>query len=270
MISERPLSLAQRIEAAGLDWIVPDWPAPPSVQAILTTRKGGVSAGALATMNLGKRVGDSDETVAVNRRRLRAFLPAEPRWLHQVHGTGVAVHRAQQDGVAAVADAGVTCDPGVVCAVLSADCLPVLLADRRGTVVGVAHAGWRGLAAGVLERTVAEMNSLGAVAEDLIAWLGPAIGPAAFEVGADVLGAFRAAHRHADVYFVGGAPGKWHADLYGLARQQLADCGVGSVGGAGFCTKTDATRFYSWRREREGGRMAALVWLVPGTADPHV
>jgi purine-nucleoside/S-methyl-5'-thioadenosine phosphorylase / adenosine deaminase len=270
MMSDHPLSLAQRIEAAGLDWIVPDWPAPPSVQAVLTTRSGGVSAGALATMNLGKRVGDSDEAVAVNRRRLRAFLPAEPRWLHQVHGTVVAVHRAQQDGVTAVADAAVTRDLGVVCVVLTADCLPILLADRRGNAVGVAHAGWRGLAAGVLERTVSEMKKLGAVAEDLIAWLGPAIGPTAFEVGADVLEALRAAHRDADVHFVSGAPGKWYADLYGLARQQLADCGVGAVGGGGFCTKTDATRFYSWRRERGGGRMAALVWLVPRTADPHV
>jgi YfiH family protein len=266
-MSERPPSLAERIEAAGLDWIVPEWPVPPSVQAVLTTRTGGVSAGALATMNLGKRVGDSDETVAVNRRRLGAFLPAEPRWLHQVHGTGVAVQRSQQDGVAAVADAAVTRDPGVVCAVLSADCLPVLLANRRGNVVGVAHAGWRGLAAGVLEGTVAEMKSLGAVAEDLIAWLGPAIGPSAFEVGADVLEAC-AAHRRADVRFVGGAPGKWYVDLYGLARSN-ADCGVGTVGGGGFCTRL-TRRVSVRRRERDGGRMAALVWLVPGTADPHV
>ena len=155
MASSARSRLAQRIEAAGLDWIVPDWPVPPGVQAVLTTRTGGVSAGALATMNLGKRTGDSDEAVAENRRRLGAFLPAEPRWLHQVHGTAVAVQRAQQDGVAAVADAAVTREPGVVCAVLTADCLPVLLADRRGSVVGVAHAGWRGLAAGVLERTVA-------------------------------------------------------------------------------------------------------------------
>jgi YfiH family protein len=270
MMSDRALSLAQRIEAEGLDWIVPDWPAPPSVQAVLTTRNGGISAGALAAMNLSKRVGDSDEAVAANRRRLRAFLPAEPRWLHQVHGTAVAVHRAQEDGVAAVADAAVTCEPGVVCAVLTADCLPVLLGDRRGNVIGVAHAGWRGLAAGVLERTVAEMKSQGAVAEDLIAWLGPAIGPTAFEVGADVLEAFRTSHRHADAHFVKGAASKWHADLYGIARQQLAECGVGTVGGGGFCTKTDAARFYSWRRDRDGGRMAALVWIRPDAADAHV
>jgi polyphenol oxidase len=265
LIFDRHLLLAQRIEGAGLDWIVPDWPASPSVRAVVTTRRGGVSAGALATMNLGNGVGDSDEAVAENRRRLRAFLPAAPRWLHQVHGTAVVVHRVPHDGVAAVADAAVTREPDVVCAVLTADCLPVLLADRRSPVVGVAHAGWRGLAAGVVERTVAAMKNLGA--DDLVAWLGPAIGPAAFEVGADVLEAFRAAHRDADTHFASGAPGKWYADLYGIARQQLADCGIGTVGGGGFCTKTDATRFYSWRRERNGGRMAALVWLEPGAAD---
>ena len=270
MSSERPLSLAQRIEAAGLDWIVPEWPAPRGVQAVLTTRNGGVSVGALATMNLGKNTGDSDEAIAENRRRLGAFLPAEPRWLHQVHGTAVVVHRAHQDGLAPVADAAVTCEPGIVCAVLTADCLPILLADRRGSLVGVAHAGWRGLAAGVLERTVDEMEGLGADAGDLVAWLGPAIGPNAFEVGADVLEAFRAAHRRADAHFVKGAAGKWYADLYGIARQQLAECGVGTVGGGSFCTKTDAARFYSWRRDRGGGRMAALVWLAPRMTDSHV
>lgn len=270
MMSGRPLSLAQRIEAAGLDWIVPDWPVASGVQAFVTTRNGGVSAGALASLNLGKRTGDSDEIVAENRHRLRAFLPAEPRWVHQVHGTAVAVHGRQEDGVAAVADAAVTCEPGVVCAVLTADCLPVLLADRRGNAVGVAHAGWRGLAAGVLERTVAEMKGLGADAPQLVAWLGPAIGPAAFEVGADVLEAFRAAHRYHDAHFASGVPGKWYADLYGLARRQLEDCGVGFVAGGGFCTKSDAKRFYSWRRERGGGRMAALVWLQPETTNSHV
>lgn len=268
MIKDRGPSLEQQIRAAGLDWIVPDWPVASGVQAFVTTRSGG--AGALATMNLGKRAGDSDEAIGENRRRLRAFLPAEPRWLHQVHGAAVAVHGRQDVGVAAVADAAITHEPGVVCAVLTADCLPVLLADHRGNVVGVAHAGWRGLAAGVLERTVAEMKNLGAEVDNLIAWLGPAIGPAAFEVGTDVLEAFRAAHRYADAFFASGAAGKWHADLYGLARQQLRDCGVAAVGGGGFCTKTDATRFYSWRRERGAGRMAALVWVQPQTTDPHV
>src|SRR4029453_12122878 len=183
VISGRSLSVAQRIGASGLDWIVPDWPGAHCGRAAGSTRK---------------RTDDNDEAVAQNRRRLRAFLPAEPRWLHQVHGAVVAVHGPQDDGVAAVADAAVTREPGVVCAVLSADCLPVLLADRRGNVVGVAHAGWRGLAAGVLERTVAEMKDLGANSDQLVAWLGPAIGPAAFEVGADVLEAFRATGRYAD------------------------------------------------------------------------
>ena len=260
-------SLAQRVEAAGLDWIVPDWNAPAGVQALLTTRNGGVSTGALATMNLGKGAGDADEAVDENRRRLRAFLPGDPRWLRQVHGTAVAVHGAQRDPGPVIADAAVTRKRGVVCAVMTADCLPVLFADRRGNVVGVAHAGWRGLAAGVLERTVAEMKSLGA--DDLVAWLGPAIGPGAFEVGADVLEAFASVPRFS-AHFVIGAPGKWHADLYGLARQKLAECGVGTVGGGGFCTRTDAARFYSWRRDRQGGRMAALIWLAPETTGPHV
>jgi len=263
--------LAQRIAAAGFDWIVPDWPAPPGVGALVTTRTGGVSVGAHATMNLGKGAGDADDAIAENRRRLLAFLPAAPRWLHQVHGATVVVQRAQQDNVAAIGDAAVTRERGVVCAVLTADCLPVLLADRRGSVVAVAHAGWRGLVARVLESTVDTMQGLGAEAGDLIAWLGPAIGPAAFEVGADVYDAFRATQRDAEECFVAASPRKWYADLYGLARHQLAASGVVAIGGGGFCTKTDATRFYSWRRERTGGRMAALVWLAPeSSADLHV
>jgi len=270
MTRDQAHSLAQRLEAAGLDWIVPDWGAPPSVHALVTTRNGGVSAGALATMNLGKGAGDTSEAVAENRSRLRAFLPSAPRWLHQVHGAAVAIHGAEEDRRPVVADAAITRESGVVCAVMTADCLPVLIADRRGSAVGVAHAGWRGLAAGVLERTVAEMKSLGAGTDDLVAWLGPAIGPRAFEVGPEVVEAFVSTHPRSNAHFVRGAPGKWHADLYGLARQRLTDCGVGSVGGGGFCTKTDATRFYSWRRDREGGRMAALIWLAPETAVPHV
>jgi YfiH family protein len=182
--------------------------------------------------------------------------------MQQIHGTRVAIQTAQRDSAPAVADAAITREPGVVCAVLTADCLPVLFADRRGGAVGVAHAGWRGLAAGVLEETIAELGRVGASAENLVAWLGPAIGPAAFEVGADVLEAFCTADPRADAHFVQSSAAKWHADLYGLARQRLAQCGVHAVGG-GFCTMTDATRFFSWRRNREGGRMAALVWLAP-------
>jgi YfiH family protein len=160
----------------------------------------------------------------------------------------------------------VTRERGVVCAVLVADCLPVMFADRRGTAVAVAHAGWRGLAAGVLERTIAAMAGLGVRADDLVAWLGPTIGPDAFEVGADVREAFLFPDRRADAHFTSSAPGKWHADLHGLARQRLEDCGVSAVSGVGFCTKTDATRFFSWRRDRECGRMAALAWL--GSEEP--
>jgi YfiH family protein len=236
----------------------------------VTTRSGGVSAGPLATLNLGAGIGDADAMLAENRRRLLPFCPAPPRWMHQVHGTGVAAHVAQRDPVPPVADAAITRERGVVCAVLTADCLPVVFADRRGGAVGIAHAGWRGLAAGVLERTVAELDGIGAHAEDLLAWLGPAIGPTAFEVGTDVREAFLAVDARADAHFVQTSPAKWHADLYGLARQRLAQCGVRSVGGGGFCTMTDATRFFSWRRDREGGRMAALVWLVPDAATPHV
>jgi polyphenol oxidase len=256
-------SLAQRVTAAGLDWIVPEWPLPPGMHALMTTRNGGVSGGSLATMNLGAQVGDSAVALAENRRRLRSFLPAEPRWLAQVHGNAVAVHGIRPDAATVTADAAVTCEQNVVCAILTADCLPVVLADRRGTVVGVAHAGWRGLAAGILESTVAEMTALGAHAGNLVAWLGPAIGPAAFEVGEDVREALSKGNHDVDAHVVGRATGKWHADLYGLARQRLADCGVKPVGGGGFCTKTDAARFFSWRRDRECGRMAALAWIAP-------
>ena len=255
--------LAERVAAAGLDWIVPDWPAPQRVHALLTTRNGGVSTGALATMNLGRLADEPSQTLSENRRRLAAFLPAEPRWMHQVHGTAVAVLGATRESTPPVADAAITRKSGVVCAVLTADCLPVLFADRHAKAVGVAHAGWRGMASGVLERTVAELTAVGTRPEDLLAWLGPAIGPAAFEVGADVRDAFVAHDADAAVHFTRGAAGKWHADLYGLARQRLAGCGIDVVGGGGFCTKTDAARFYSWRRDRNGGRIAALVWLAP-------
>jgi hypothetical protein len=261
--SPTPIPLAQRIAGAGLDWIVPDWPVPPGVNALVTTRSGGVSTGARATLNLGAGIGDTDAAVAENRRRLLAFCPAPPRWMHQVHGTDVAIHTAQRETTPAVADAAITCEPAVVCAVLTADCLPVVFADRRGAAVGVAHAGWRGLAAGVLERTVAQLDAAGARAGDLVAWLGPAIGPAAFEVGGDVLDAFRAVDPHAQDHFVQTSPGKWHADLYGLARRRLGLAGVSSVHGGGYCTYTESERFFSYRRERDSGRMATAIWLAP-------
>ena len=267
--------LAARIAAAGLDWIVPAWPAPRQVGALSTTRSGGVSAGGAATLNLGlngalRDGNDSPDSVVENRRRLGGFLPSPPVWLRQVHGTTVLVlesttvasHRATPP----VADAAVTREPGIVCAVLTADCLPVLFADRRGCAVGAAHAGWRGLARGVLGATAAALGELGADAGDLVAWLGPAIGPRAFEVGRDVLDAFAAADPGADACFVPKDNGKWLADLCALARRQLAAAGVSEIHGGSHCTATEAPRFFSHRRDKAAGRMASLVWLARSDA----
>jgi YfiH family protein len=268
-------SLAARLSAAGLDWIVPDWPAPAEVGALSTTRRGGRSAGAAASMNLGLagaiRSGiDTAETVMQNRRKLDAFLPSSPVWLDQVHGAEVAVLDAASAAAARArppaADAAVTRERGIVCAVLTADCLPVLFADRRGRAIGIAHAGWRGLAGGVLAATVAALDAQGAPARDLCAWLGPAIGPRAFEVGRDVKDMFAAVDPASTACFAPRGSDKWHADLYGLARRALAAAGVRTIDGGVECTWSDATRFYSYRRERDTGRMATLVWLTPGGA----
>jgi hypothetical protein len=265
-------ALAGRVAAARLDWIVPAWPVPANVGALSTTRSGGVSTGAAATMDLGLSAGtrgpdDTPGSLAHNRRRLDAFLPSSPVWLRQVHGTEVVVLDAATVAAARaappVADAAATRECGVVCAALTADCLPAVFADRAGTAVGVAHAGWRGLAAGVLEATVAALGTLGARAGDLVVWLGPAIGPSAFEVGADVHDAFTAGDPDARQCFAPLREGKWLADLPALARLRLARAGVTSVHGGGTCTHSDATRFYSHRRDRVTGRMATLVWLAP-------
>jgi YfiH family protein len=258
-----PLEVALR--AAGLDWIVPDWPVTPDIRAFVTTRRGGTSTGTCATMNLGRSGDDEAAALAANRCRLDAFLPAAPVWLDQVHGTAVAVlDRAPSPGAPApIADAAVTRERGIVCAVLVADCLPVLFADVGGTAVGVAHAGWRGLAAGVLEATVAAMGDLGTPAGDLVAWLGPGIGPDAFEVGDEVRAAFCDREPEAAMCFEPHRDGKWLANLCGLARRRLAAAGVPRVSGGGYCTYRDPARFFSYRRERSSGRMAALVWLAP-------
>jgi hypothetical protein len=254
-------ALAAELRDARLDWIVPDWPAPARVCALATTRSGGVSAGSYAAMNLGRGGGDEPAALEENRRRFERFLPAQPIPLAQVHGTAVAtLHR--DTTASPTADAAVTREAGVVCSVLTADCLPVLLTDRAGSAVGIAHAGWRGLAAGVLEATVDALARLGAERGNLLAWLGPAIGPAAFEVGADVHAAFCDTDPGADAFFAAGRPDKWHADLYGLARRRLARAGVASVHGGGQCTYTEAARFFSYRRERHSGRMATAVWLT--------
>lgn len=239
-------------------WILPNWPAPPNVRAVQTTRAGGVSVGPYASLNLGDHVGDDPVAVAQNRALLRAKLPAEPVWLKQVHGNGVA-DAASASGVPE-ADASVARRAGAVCAVMTADCLPVLLCDEAGTVVAAAHAGWRGLAGGVVEATVKAMN---VGPERLLAWLGPAIGPAAFEVGDEVRQAFMAHDTQAEKAFVPNPanPQKWLADIFLLARQRLALLGVARVYGGGLCTYTDAERFYSYRRDQASGRMATLIWL---------
>jgi YfiH family protein len=261
-MNEAPPStkLREAIGAAGLDWIVPDWDVPGDVCALSTTRNGGVSGGARATLNLGRSVGDDVEAVAENRRRLGRFLPAPPVWLHQVHGVDVATLTAATGEPAPRADAAVTRERGVVCAVSTADCLPVLFADRHGSAVGIAHAGWRGLSSGVLEATIEAMGDLGSRPADLVAWLGPAIGPARFEVGADVRDRFCAEDDDAEVSFAPHVPGKWLADLYGLARTRLARSGVRHLSGGGYCTHADAARFFSYRRERDTGRMVTAVW----------
>jgi len=245
-----------------VDWIVPDWPAPMRVRSLITTRNGGASAAPFDSMNLAAHVGDDPAAVGTNRGRLRQHLPAEPCWLQQMHGTNVVEAGTVTDAVQA--DACIARSPGRVCAVMVADCLPVLLCDRAGSTVAAAHAGWRGLSAGVLERTVAAMDRAPA---QLMAYLGPAIGPRAFEVQADVLEAFtgldpRAAQCFCDRPVVAGMPRKWLADLYGLARQRLAHAGVEAVYGGSACAFSEPARFFSHRRDGRTGRQAALVWLV--------
>ncbi|MBW7931702.1 MAG: peptidoglycan editing factor PgeF [Gammaproteobacteria bacterium] len=241
--------------------IRPDWPAPAAVHAFATTRGGGVSSGAWASLNLGDHVEDDPAAVAENRRRLShaAGLPREPRWLVQVHGRAVA------DAAVAPrrtpADAMVSRLPGAVCAVLSADCLPVLFCDERGSCVAAAHAGWRGLAAGVLEATVAALVAGGTRTRELMAWIGPAIGAAAYEVGEEVRSAFLAVDAGAAAGFSANARGRWQLDLAGLARRRLAAAGIGRVYGGQHCTYSDPQRFFSHRRDGRCGRQAALVWI---------
>ncbi|NIP72865.1 MAG: peptidoglycan editing factor PgeF [Gammaproteobacteria bacterium] len=241
-----------------LETIVPDWPAPPPVRACSTTRRGGFSDLPYQALNLADHVGDDPAAVAANRRRLGQVLalPAEPCWLRQVHGTRVVA--ASATGPVAEADGAFTDRHGVVCAVLTADCLPVLLCTTAGDWVAAAHAGWRGLAHGVLE---AAMDAAPVAGDGLLAWLGPAIGPQSFEVGDEVRQAFLARDSRGAEAFVPGAGGRWIADLYRLARQRLAARGVHAVFGGGLCTFRDAGRFFSFRRDGRTGRMASLIWL---------
>jgi len=236
--------------------IAPDWPAPPRVKSGMTTREGGVSAAPWSSLNLGGHVGDDPVHVAANRARLRQQLPAEPAWLKQVHSSRVVELERDPNREA---DAALTRQAGPVCAVLTADCLPVLFCDRAGTVVAAAHAGWRGLAGGVLEAAVAAMQ---VPPGEVLAWMGAAIGPQAFEVGDEVREAFASQHSEASAAFVPQpTPGKWLADIYHLARIRLEHAGVQAIYGGGRCTYQEAETFYSYRRDGVTGRMAALIWL---------
>ena len=237
-------------------WLVPDWPAPPNVRAFATTREGGVSEGEYASMNLGIASGDDPARVHRNRDILRAHLPSDGPWLRQVHGTQVVDldRDAERTG-----DACLTRTPGRVAGVLTADCMPLFLADVRGTVVAAAHAGWRGMAAGVIEAALAAMA---VPPRDVVAWMGPTIGPDAFEVGPEVREAFVAADPDAVSAFRAHVPGKYLADLYALARRRLARAGVERVHGGGFCTFHERDRFFSYRRVKASGRMGSFIWIA--------
>lgn len=239
-------------------WIVPDWPAPARVKAATTLRTGGVSEGDFASLNLGSHVGDDAAAVAENRRLLKTALqlPAEPAWLNQVHGIEVVAANSQTSPPAA--DASVAHGANQVCVVLTADCLPVLFCDRQGTRVAAAHAGWRGLAGGVLGATI---RALDVPPQRLLAWLGPAIEPEAFEVGPEVRERFLAVDAGNAAAFQANPRGRWSADLYRLARNELARLGVPEVHGGALRCHADAERFFSYRRNNRTGRMGTLVWL---------
>ena len=237
------------------DWLIPDWPAPAGVKACVTTRTGGVSLAPFDSLNLGDHVEDSPEAVLENRRRLTAAFAIQPAWLRQVHGVVVV---EADPGRIAEADGSWTGTPGIACTAMTADCLPALFCNKSGTRVAAAHAGWRGLAAGVLE---AAADSLDAAPADVLVWLGPAIGPKVFEVGPEVREAFMQQHpQTAQAFVPGHNPGKFLADIYQLARLRLAARGITAVYGGGLCTVTDP-RFFSYRRSPRTGRFASLIWL---------
>ena len=247
------------------DGLLPfEWKLPQGVRAAFTTRQGGVSAAPWDSFNVGAHVGDDPAAVAANRGRLRSLLDlqAEPAWLNQVHGIAVADLAKIHGAKPATADAAIALEPNKACVIMVADCLPVLFASGDGEVIAAAHAGWRGLAAGVLERTVAAMR---VTPSGITAWLGPAISQRHFEVGEDVREVFVAADARAATHFVPNERGRWQADLIGLARRRLALLGIESISGGEWCTFADRERFFSHRRDGhlhdgKGGRMAALIW----------
>jgi len=240
-----------------IDFILPDWGAPPRVHAFSSMRQGGVSQPPYASFNLAAHAGDEPQAVAENRRRLAAqvALPTEPVWLQQVHGKHIITG---DPTTADCADGAVTREAGRVCVVLTADCLPLLLCDRHGQVVGAVHAGWRGLLAGVIEAAV---DAFDCDAADILAWMGPAIGPQAFEVGEDVFRSFTVQDARSERAFTPGLNNRWLADIYQLARQRLHGCGIESVWGGDRCTYSEPAQFYSYRRDGITGRMASLIWL---------
>lgn len=259
-------------------WLVPDWPGlPPNIGALATTRRGGVSPASYddgqggGGLNLGTHVGDQPHNVAQNRTTLAAELPDEPVWLNQVHGVDVVDAGKVRPGQVPTADASIARVPNAVCAILTADCLPVLFCDTAGTVVGAAHAGWRGLAGGVLQGTTRAMREAGA--GEIMAWLGVAIGPVRFEVGNDVLQAFLKQAAQAEdpaavealvraaIAPMAGKPGKYLADMYALARGILRRDGVTRIAGGEYCTVSNSGRFYSYRRDGVTGRQASLIWI---------
>ena len=253
-----------------MNGIRPTWSAPSSIHTLVTTRQGGISSPPYDDLNLGDHVGDEHSRVIANRQILRKYLPAEPIWLKQTHSIEVSTpeSRSQSYNKPFEADAAVTNISDEVLAILTADCLPVLFSNTDGTVIGAAHAGWRGLCDGILENTVGEMLKLShqSNAEDFIAWMGPAIGPESFEVGEDVVGRFQESGLH-DMHHcflpIPNKPGKYLADLYQLARDRLKAVGVNSIFGGGFCTVQDHEQFFSYRRDGVTGRFASLIWISP-------
>ena len=237
------------------DWLIPDWPAPAGIKSCVTTRSGGVSVAPHDSFNLGDHVDDDPRAVAANRLRLTSELHIEAAWLKQVHGVAVA----EADPTQVVeADASWTATPGIACTIMTADCLPALFCNRAGTRVAAAHAGWRGLASGVLE---AAAESLQVAPSEILVWLGPAIGQPSFEVGAEVREAFISGHPQTDEAFIPSKnPGRFMADIYALARLRLAAFGITAVYGGGFDTVTDP-RFYSYRQSARNGRFASLIWI---------
>jgi len=235
-------------------WLIPDWPAPANIRAGTTLRGGGVSLPPYDSLNLGEHVGDNPAAVAENRRRLN--LPTEPIWLRQTHSTQI-VDAARCTSGQTKADGSYTTEPQVICTVLSADCLPILICDRAGTTVAAVHAGWRGLAAGIIEQAIATLPVHG---KDLLAWLGPAIGPDAYEVGNEIRATFIAHDPAANTAF-NAAQEKWRMDIYQLARQRLMALGITAIYGGNRCTFTEKQHFYSYRRDGLTGRMASLIWL---------